>query len=161
MEFHEKAKTVEEAYERAVHVLRPFDGICPSDCNLCEEREVLMLVPGEERLASKNSVTSRSLFKSLAVASGSSDSACPAQCPCTKACRIYDSRPLDCRSFPVVPVFGGGASRVETYISKSYCPIAHSLPEGFVEAVREAWEILLPFLPLGWRKAYDETPSSR
>ena len=150
------SKEYEIAYQRAKQLLKPFDGICPRDCNLCEERELLVLLPGEKDFISEDHAP-LSLLSSLAEAAVS-NLACPAKCECTNSCTIYPSRPIDCRSFPVVPTFEPDGS-VSTRVSHSYCPIADSLPDGFVAAVHAAWTMLRPHLSAQWMERFNRTPS--
>ena len=151
------------AYSEAIEILRPFDGICPRDCNLCEERETLVLVPGESRLiptALTDVPDQRRRLLQVLDASDSSNEACKLQCSTCNSCRIYASRPVDCRSFPAVPDFDLKGNDVRVNVSRSYCPIADELPAGFVEAVRCAWQVLSPFLTTEWKKRFNETPSN-
>lgn len=145
------------AYRAALETLKPFDGMCPRDCSHCEEREVLILLPGEEELMSGN-LRAGNLLTLLEVSS-SKDLPCPAQCSFTKSCDIYPNRPIDCRSFPVVLAFESDGN-LTTRISSSYCPIAESLPLGFRNAVELAWKSLLPYLPEDWKRKYNKTPCS-
>ena len=143
-------------YQRAKQLLKPFDGICPRDCNLCEERELLVLLPEEKDFIAEDHAPSSLLFSLVETAA--SIRSCPAKCECTDSCTIYPSRPMDCRSFPVVPTFEPDGS-VSTRVSHSYCPIADSLPEGFVAAVHGAWTMLRPHLPTQWMERFNRTPS--
>ena len=145
------------AYAKAVGLLRPFDGICPQDCNLCEERETLVLIPGEDHLAPNDGRT-RDLLRVMSEIDPQRP--CPAQCSRPSSCSIYNQRPLDCRSFQVVPRFEADG-KVSTEISRSHCPIADTLPDGFEEAVRVAWEGIEPHLPDEWKQAYNTTPVTR
>ncbi len=157
------ARSFRKAYSVAVKTLQPFDGICPRDCNLCEERETLMLLPGESELIAgdprESPVSGRILLRVLDAAHAS-DEACPLQCSSCKSCRIYESRPIDCRSFPVVPTLALDGDDVHVTVSRTYCPIADKLPDGFIDAVRRAWQTLSPFLDDNWKQSFNDTAST-
>ncbi len=145
------------AYRKALGLLRPFDGICPSDCNKCEEREVLVLLPEEETFLPHERV-SKALQSELTAVSGVKGP-CPAHHPCVQGCAIYRHRPIDCRSFPIVPHFEADGT-VGIRVSRSYCPIADSVPHGFADAVQAAWHLLAPHLPKEWKQKYNQIPCS-
>lgn len=150
----------EEAYRLAVRDLRQYDGICPRDCDLCEDNETLVLLPAEaELIASSLPVLNKhDAGRALAAASGSTED-CPMRCTACSSCHIYENRPLDCRSFPVVPEFSEDGNDVNVRISRKYCPIADKLPPGFVDSVRRVWQSLAPYLPADWKHYYNNTPS--
>ncbi|MCH8853011.1 MAG: hypothetical protein IID41_10220 [Planctomycetes bacterium] len=158
---HETSDTLAVKLRWAVRELGPFDGICPRDCSLCEEKETLVLIPGEaETIAEEvgaDAAVKGSLLRMLKDADGS-DKACPMQCTACKSCEIYPTRPIDCRSFPVVPEFSADG-RVQVRVSRSYCPIADDLPDGFVQTVQRVWQELSPHLPDDWKRRYNATPS--
>ena len=157
-----KKETFEAKYRWAVKELSVFDGICPRDCKLCEEKEILVLMPGESRLIADevctNSLERRAIPPVLDKASESYIS-CPMQCAAFNYCRIYEARPIDCRSFPAVPEFASECDDVRISVSHSYCPIAGQLPTGFVETVKHVWQELSPYLPKEWKRRYNDTPS--
>lgn len=157
------ADSFKETYQEAIALLRTFDGICPRDCDLCEDREILMLIPGEAQLiaeqACEASSEERELFRVLNGSSGS-QSPCVAQCQTSRSCGLYESRPIDCRSFPAVPEFDLDSADVHVEVSCSYCPIADRLPVGFTDAVETAWRRLSPYLPQDWKRRFNETPLS-
>ena len=149
-------------YRWAVDELRKFDGICPRDCNLCEEKETLVLIPGEARRiaqAARDSLDERARLTQSLHESDQSSESCRMQCSACNSCRIYPERPVDCRSFPVVPEFSLVDNTIRVRVSRSYCPIAETLPPGFVETVQRVWQELSEFLPSDWKRRYNDTPS--
>lgn len=69
-------------------------------------------------------------------------------------CGIYDVRPLDCRSFPLIPVFhqqGSISFRVD-----DTCPLATTFSIAYQEELKDLWEELLPHLPMSYRFLYNE-----
>jgi Fe-S-cluster containining protein len=75
-------------------------------------------------------------------------------------CAIHDHRPVDCRSFPLIPSFYRDGSVGS--VLRGYCPLvsgtdrlkAPGLPDGFVELYRELWEFLSPNVPVSWKYLY-------
>ena len=69
-------------------------------------------------------------------------------------CGIYEFRPLDCRSFPLIPVFqsdGGLNFRVD-----HACPSAKTHFPTHQEHLKDIWRGLLPRLPMNYRKLYND-----
>lgn len=144
-----------------------FSGVCPEGCTQCEERESLLLLPYEDELIklhlAREGRPSPSTFQQLSlrvrqckVSVGYSQGGGP-PCPMmergTGMCAIYKARPLDCRSFPLVPRFldNGG---LDFYLAR-YCPIALRLSPDFIRVTKQVWQMLLEDLPLWWRRLYN------
>ena len=76
-------------------------------------------------------------------------------CPFLKdnlQCSIHEHNPLDCRTFPLLPVlnYHGG---LEWELGEN-CPSLMFLNSKFVDAVKEVWQDLLPRLPRAWWDLY-------
>jgi Fe-S-cluster containining protein len=123
---------------------------------------VAIMLPFEmEYLISKTNATS-SQFQSepLEIASGITidigfiTNATP--CPFLTAdhkCGIHSIRPLDCRSFPLIPVFnldGTISFRVD-----AECPSACTFSPIYETQLKQVWEDLLPSLPMNYRMLYN------
>jgi Fe-S-cluster containining protein len=67
-------------------------------------------------------------------------------------CWGYEFRPLDCRSFPLVPVFaaGGLAFRLE-----AACPSLETFAPAYRACLEAVWRKLSPHLSAGYRALYD------
>lgn len=67
-------------------------------------------------------------------------------------CWGYEFRPLDCRSFPLVPVFadGGLAFRLE-----AACPSLATFAPVYRERLKTVWRELLPHLSIEYRAWYN------
>ena len=137
-----------------------YSGICPEECSLCEQFEHLVLIPSEEEYILTKSqeygiVLERSFRRCgpISCELGSSDCGMLGK---KNKCLIYHQRPLDCRSFPVVPRFrlqrGDG---IDFYLSNAYCPIADKLTNGYIDTMKEAWQLLSPHLPRWWKAFYN------
>jgi len=69
-------------------------------------------------------------------------------------CGIYDIRPLDCRSFPLIPAFdleGDIGFRVD-----GECPSAITFSNANQMQLKAIWKELLPNLPMSYRIAYNQ-----
>jgi Fe-S-cluster containining protein len=67
-------------------------------------------------------------------------------------CSIHDHNPLDCRTFPLLPVLNPH-DHLEWQLGQN-CPSLAFLNPGFVDAVKEVWQDLLPHLPRAWWDIY-------
>ncbi|PLX80000.1 MAG: hypothetical protein C0616_09450 [Desulfuromonas sp.] len=69
-------------------------------------------------------------------------------------CSIHAIRPLDCRSFPLIPFFcsdGSIAFRVDIE-----CPSAKTISAAFQARLMEIWRNLLPDMPMSYRMLYNK-----
>jgi Fe-S-cluster containining protein len=141
-----------------------YSNYCPPDCQECEMIETLLLLPGEEDLILKRlgqvHMCQRNFRKD-------SFGNCyePSNSNCTMlsqkgTCTIYEDRPLDCRSFPIVPHFSlSNINDIEFFVSDAYCPLGKDLtklPAGFIFDTVKMWKYLLPGIHISWRKRYNE-----
>jgi len=69
-------------------------------------------------------------------------------------CSLHPARPVDCRSYPVVPRFVGGD--VELHLGVN-CPSRGAVASEFKLLWASIWHSLLPYLPEAWRVSYNET----
>lgn len=69
-------------------------------------------------------------------------------------CGIHSIRPLDCRSFPLIPVFQ--ANGEITYRTDSDCPSVDSLSKEYQDSLKKIWSELLEHLPMKYRMLYNE-----
>lgn len=78
-------------------------------------------------------------------------------CPFLSAeyeCSVHAIRPLDCRSFPLIPIFdidGTIAFHIDTD-----CPSANTFSSSYQMKIIQIWEELLPVLPMSYRTLYNE-----
>jgi Fe-S-cluster containining protein len=78
------------------------------------------------------------------------------RCPFLTAdyrCGIHDNRPMDCRSFPLIPVFGSDGSlgfRIDTD-----CPSESTFAVEYQDRMKSVWQDLLPHLPMAYRMVYN------
>ena len=127
-----------EKLKNVTPLKRDCGRVCGARCcrPLGGEETGMMLFPGEaEAYAGKEGWTIRHTERGeMAV--------CPGTCD-------RDERPLSCRLFPLLPLPGnGGSVRVATDLrAQAVCPLARqgksALDPAFIDAVREAGEILL------------------
>jgi len=130
--------------------------LCPSGCSLCENKETLMLLPFEdEYICSESGKDQRDMY--LKNQNGHCYQPPGFSCSnlgLTGACRIYQVRPFDCRSFPIVPKFGPDHA-IDFYLAGSYCPLIDKLPEYFIRTTIECWESIFENLPNDWKNMYN------
>lgn len=69
-------------------------------------------------------------------------------------CGIHEIRPLDCRSFPLIPVFNTDESL--SFRTDQDCPSIHTFSESFQKMFKKIWSDLLPELPMSYRSVYNE-----
>ena len=68
-------------------------------------------------------------------------------------CRGHAFRPLDCRSFPLVPVFGAGGEL--TFRLETGCPSLDTFSPAYQARLKAAWQDLLPHLSADYRTVYN------
>ncbi len=76
-------------------------------------------------------------------------------CPFLKdnmQCSIHEHNPLDCRTFPLLPVLN--YRRELEWVLGENCPSLALLSPKFVDAVKGVWRELLPVLPQAWWDLY-------
>jgi Fe-S-cluster containining protein len=85
------------------------------------------------------------------------------QCPffVSRRCSIHPHRPIDCRTYPLVPRFALGEQRIAFSVS-GVCPIRAGVDRPFIELMRVVWEKLHVRLSEDWKKTYAaRQPSAR
>ena len=145
-----------DAFSQMLRLLARFDGMCPRDCQACEDPEAMVLLPGEEEFLGCAAVD---LAKLLRTEDGflcipeSHKGDCPWLEP--GECSIYACRPVDCRIFPLYPVFDVESGAFTLKRAESHCPGARNLPEGFENAVREVCHLVNQQAQPEWKKLYN------
>jgi len=69
-------------------------------------------------------------------------------------CGIHEIRPLDCRSFPLIPVFS--MEGTVNFRVDSECPSAVTFSSAYQTQFEKVWKELLPNLPMGYRTLYNQ-----
>ncbi|MFK5968543.1 MAG: YkgJ family cysteine cluster protein [Candidatus Marithrix sp.] len=125
---------------------------------------VAIMLPFEmEYILSKTNVCSTQFqHASLKLASGFSiidigyiTSAVP--CPFltyNNSCDIHNIRPLDCRSFPLIPIFNLDGTL--TFRVDKECPSVNTFSATYQTRLKKIWEDLLPNLPMNYRILYNK-----
>jgi Fe-S-cluster containining protein len=70
-----------------------------------------------------------------------------------KRCAIHPHRPIDCRTYPLVPVFQGDDL---TFQVSGVCPLRAGMDQPFIELMEAVWQRLLHLLPQDWRREYND-----
>jgi len=76
------------------------------------------------------------------------------ECPFfqNRRCAIHPHRPVDCRTYPMVPVF----SRPDPEFKVSgVCPLREGMDLPFIRLMRGVWMRLSPRLTSQWKSGYD------
>ena len=77
------------------------------------------------------------------------------QCPFfqNRRCAIHPHRPLDCRTYPLVPVFG---EHDVLFKVSGVCPLRGGMDQPFIALMRRVWKRLLPRLDPVWKARYND-----
>lgn len=135
-----------------------YSAICPANCDKCEDREDLLLLPSEEEFIIQNQPSSKFCIKDEdGFCYIKDDSPCP-KFNSNSKCDIYQFRPLDCRSFPVVPRFSlVNSTSIDFFFANSYCPLIKNkeLSKEFIKTTIYCWKSIVIYLPLKWKELYN------
>lgn len=69
-----------------------------------------------------------------------------------RRCAIHPHRPIDCRTYPMVPVFAPGST---TFSVSGVCPRRAGMDQPFIELMTAAWARLAPRLPDEWKHTFN------
>ncbi|HNT74414.1 MAG TPA: YkgJ family cysteine cluster protein [Anaerolineae bacterium] len=69
-------------------------------------------------------------------------------------CGAYRFRPLDCRSFPLTPVFGMDGAL--DFRLTTTCPSLDTFAHAYQEQLKTVWRDLLPHLSMAYREVYNQ-----
>jgi Fe-S-cluster containining protein len=159
-------------YDRAYALTADAELPCWTVCRgLCEEKENAYFLPLEEEYIAGRLGLGPDAFPPVEVHEGpvnamvaiTTRGLVPRHCPFDEMkdgyhnCTIHGVRPMDCRSFPVFPVFRPekpGAD-LKFYVT-DYCPLHLTVPRQFVERIVSAWSLLAPRLPDWWWREYNK-----
>jgi Fe-S-cluster containining protein len=155
--------SISDFIHQADTLLNPFDGICPTGCHACEFRESMLLINEEAATRGYKDVhlnafkhESSNIFYLRA-----DDGPCPFLLNGT--CSDYSIRPVDCRIFPLFPIFDIDLRQFRLAIAGHYCPLhlkvqEHNTPdwESFVLTVYQICSWLNDMMPDSWKHLYNE-----
>lgn len=81
------------------------------------------------------------------------------KCPffANKKCTIHSFRPIDCRTYPLTPLFTEKSFHLKLLRG---CPHSDKIPRNFLNQIFNMWIYLLPFLSSDWKKKYNHIVSS-
>ena len=120
-------------------------------CNKCEELPVMYL-PGEaEKIAKKLGITPDKLGKKSKQGFyyiGKNDKDCIYLQ--NGKCQMYELRPLDCRSFPIVPFY----DKKMRFMLINFCKAAETIDKDFIEKTINEWKKAKPSEK--WLKEYSK-----
>lgn len=142
----------------AIKILQPYDGICPTGCCACEQHESIILIPGEEifHCYSKEAVNSFRTDKNGIIYQEGADGFCPFYQDQDGHCANYNSRPIDCRMFPLFPIFEVEERGFRIARAGVYCPIHDDIKDSFLRDVTEICSLLNMLMDNNWKSRYNE-----
>lgn len=133
--------------------------------NLCREckascekgPDVVVLLPFESQFIkhklrqSRNEKTSPSKIREIECVTGC--------CPFfqDEKCSIHSFRPIDCRTYPLTPIFKKNSFELKLLRG---CPYRDNIPRSFLNQISSVWQRLLPLLSSTWKKRYNHVVSS-
>ena len=136
-------------------ILQPFDNICPADCCACEQSESMVLIPGEERFHCYPK-EAMNCFRSDAngvIYQEGADGSCPFYQD--NHCFKYHNRPVDCRIFPLYPIFEIEERSFRIARAGVYCPIHNDIKDPFLKTVTEVCSLLNMLMNNNWKSRYN------
>ncbi len=76
------------------------------------------------------------------------------QCPffVSRRCSIHPHRPIDCRTYPLVPSFAEAGE--VTFTVSGVCPLRAGVDRPFIRLMTAVWEKLQPYLSSDWKASY-------
>jgi Fe-S-cluster containining protein len=160
-------------YDRVYDLTAKTDLPCLSNCDgICERDEAAYFLPHEDEYIIRRAGLPENSFpvsddpgSNWVVSIGPGRKLRRRHCPFSRAnrCQIHAVRPLDCRSFPIAPVFDPRRDRHPRFVVYTYCPIHEQLPRVFVRSIAAAWELVCAYLPKYWWDAFNDDidPSAR
>lgn len=143
--------------ECLINILVKYDNICPKDCTYCEYKELMILLPGEEKYwnYSNECLKKFHAYEGRYYYLESKNEPCPFFM--NKSCDVYGKRPIDCRIFPFFLVFNIEEKAFIIDKAGKYCPIVDKIPAGFEEDVIKVCEIINKEVPDDWKLLYNKT----
>jgi Fe-S-cluster containining protein len=146
-----------EAVHRITATLHlPCTALCDGRCERMDHEETVLLLPYEMEYVTEKGGLRGSPFDVIAIDGldcGLMGFTREYPCLGQKGCAIYEFRPLDCRSFPIIPYFRPDGS-IEFYLAP-YCPLKDTLPLEFVSGLTSCWRQLSPVLSWSWKSYYN------
>jgi Fe-S-cluster containining protein len=159
-------------YDQAYALTADAELPCWTVCRgLCEEKENAYFLPLEEEYIAGRLGLGPDAFPPVkahegpvnAMVSITTQGLVPRHCPFDEMkdgfhnCTIHGVRPMDCRSFPVFPIYHPDKPEEEmAFYAADYCPVHQNLPQAFLERIVSAWRLLAPRLPDWWWREYNQ-----
>jgi len=140
-------------YEIVYNMTEMSDLPCFSVCDgICENIESAYFLPFEDEFIQRKLKLSKNPFKKIknkewinSMVSIEEKGPVEKHCPFSvnQFCTIHEVRPMDCRSFPIIPYFDKSLK----FFVAEYCPLKGKVPKNFVKMMKKAWRILFPYVP--------------
>lgn len=70
----------------------------------------------------------------------------------SRRCSIHPHRPIDCRTYPLVPTFA--AEQEFEFTVSGVCPLRAGVDRPFIQLMMDVWKKLLPLLSAQWKGGY-------
>lgn len=127
---------------------------CSAPCENGHEQDIAVLLPFEDQFILNKLDAKGFKYNPLMVKNIET-----VYCPFLKngECSIHSFRPIDCRSYPLIPVFSK-----DLFVMKllTRCPYRDNISKNFLNSISITWTKLLPFLPPKWRQKYNKIQSN-
>jgi Fe-S-cluster containining protein len=161
-------KAYGEVYALTANAELPCWTVCQG---LCEEKESAFFLPIEEEFIAEGLGLGTDAFLPVqahegpvnAMVSITPQGPVPRHCPFDVVkngchnCTIHGVRPMDCRSFPVFPLYDPDKPQEGLkFFVADYCPLHRNLPPEFLRLITSAWMKLAPHLPDWWWREYNK-----
>ena len=122
-------------------------------CNKCENLPIMYLPKEAETIAKNLKINPKELGKESKKKDyyyiGRFDPDC--KYFTQGKCGIHEIRPIDCRSFPIIPYFEKGKMN---FLLTYFCPAAKSVDKTFIQQTIKMWKDANP--PAEWLKEYSK-----
>jgi hypothetical protein len=140
-----------------LYALVEYNMDCPSECSICEDN-FMQLLPGEIEYLSDQCKISKTKIANKHILNGKTVWMIRNN---EKDCNFYkcgrcmkrEIRPLDCRTYPVVPCFKN--NKISARLSEE-CPLvkSNSICKEFIKKAVKSWKVANP--PKWWMKIYEK-----
>ncbi len=126
---------------------------CDGRCCTSRRRELyVVLIPGEEDRFKDVSIQIKTSYGGLTVLKKSELGDCIFYDRERNLCHSYESRPFECRMYPLQMYFDFAIQRISFGLDSGTCHKTGELSLGEIERIKEEW--IKQHLSLDWIKAY-------
>lgn len=119
----------------------------------CERIDKVTFLPFESRFILKSLNLKKKRYKMctvMRIETGKNN-----KCPFSieKKCTIHTVRPIDCRTYPLVPLFSNHSF---VLMLSPGCPHGNEITQEFYNSSKKVWSEIFPYLSESWKKKYNK-----